>query len=70
MMQVQLGQAPPYFWWCLAAAVLIFVAAVGASWVLRALAGLIDARGRVNVALAALQARTEKSTPSKRTASK
>jgi hypothetical protein len=70
MFQVQLGQAPSYFWFCLAAALLILVAALAASRVLRALATFIDARGRVKVALAYLQANTEKSTPSKRTASK
>ena len=67
---VSLGDAPQFVWWFVAAAILILSAALAASRFVRALAVLELARGRIRVALAALQLKTEKSTPSKRTASK
>jgi len=70
MMHIELGQAPSYFWGILAVGCLILFAAVGASRLIRAVAALIEARGRVKAALAALQANVAKSTPSKRTALK
>jgi hypothetical protein len=65
-MQIFLGQAPPIVWW----GVLILLLAVAASIVVRSYARLTAVRGHIKVALAALQANTEKSTPSKRTPSK
>jgi hypothetical protein len=69
-MQIFLGQAPPFVWWFVAISLSILFVELGASRLVRSFAVLIEARGRVKVALAALQANTEKSTPSKRTASK
>ena len=65
-MEISLGQAPPVVW----AGVLILLLALAVSIVIRAYAKLIETRGHKEIALAALQANTEKSTPSKRTASK
>lgn len=56
MMQIDFGQTPPFFWWFVAAGILILFVALGAAPVIRAIAVLVDARGRVRVRLAALQA--------------
>lgn len=66
MMQIPLDQAPPYFW----SGLMILVLAVAYSIAQRAYTKHIATRNSKEVALAALQANTEKSTPSKRTASK
>lgn len=65
-MQVFLGQAPSFVWW----GILIFLLPLAASIVLRAYAILVEKRGNRDIGLAALQGSTEKSVPSKRTASK
>lgn len=65
-MQIFLGQAPSIVWWGIS----IFLLALAVSIVVRAYAHLVEKRGNRDIGLAAVQASTEKSTPSKRTASK
>lgn len=65
-MQIFLGQAPPIVWF----GVSILLLALAVSIVLRSYAKLAAVRGYIKVALAALQASTEKSRSSKPTVSK
>jgi hypothetical protein len=63
IMQIQLGQAPPYFW----TGLLILLLAVAASILIRSYATLTAVRGYIKVALAALQTKADRSIPSSRT---
>jgi hypothetical protein len=67
-MQFFMGTGAPL--WIVAVAILIRFGGAGVSFVLNAYATLVEKRADREVALAALQASAEKSTPSKRTASK